>query len=173
MSLSRQIRRRGLELLEDRRMMAVGVAPADIQLSHQTVQENAAAGILVGSLTATDADPAPTGLVLLYNPSDGSARLKNFGPAEIRTDGYQIESAAGKLDVAGWRSVQEWVAEPNGLSEALLVLGPGDNTVVTGWSEAPRPTPSCRSSTSSTKRCFLRTSLGPWASPSRRSRLPT
>lgn len=110
--------------------------PVGLNLSASVVPENSAAGTVVGELLASDPDQVPAGLVLLYNPVDGTARLKNFGPTEIRTDAYQIDSTSGKLDPVGWQTVDEWVALPNGASEALLVLGPGENTVVSGWDEA-------------------------------------
>ncbi len=115
----------------------VNEAPSNLALSGLTLPENSPGGTVVGRLSATDVDFNAAGLVVLYDPADGSAHLANLGPDTITLDAYQLESAAGKLDPQGWRSIADWVAQgPEALASALAVLGPGGDAAATGWEEA-------------------------------------
>lgn len=114
----------------------VNERPGQLNISKITLPENSPAGTVVGELTATDVDFAASGLALLI-AADGTAQLANLGPDTVTFDAYQIESQAGKLDPAGWRSIADWSASgPQGHADALAVLGPGDDSAASGWLEA-------------------------------------
>lgn len=62
--------------------------------------------MLAGGI-ARSQDPTPNNdIVLTIDMSDGSTRIDNTGGTEINIDAYQINSAAGLLDAAGWSTLQ-------------------------------------------------------------------
>ncbi len=113
-------------------------APSDIQLSADAVAENSAAGTVIGTLTATDADVGETFAFSLLDDADGrfavdSARLVVAGPLD-----YETESSLGVVlrvtDSAGNTFDKGFTIDVRNVFETLLgtdaddviTIGPGN-----------------------------------------------
>lgn len=79
-------------------------------------------------LAATGANAAGDDtLTLTIDPSSGAAWIENLSGSDVVFDGYMISSAAGKLDTAGWFSLEDRILADAVAANDLL----GD----LGWEE--------------------------------------